>query len=160
MDSVTDDNNDVVGIDPGRMGEGPGNDGAIELRDLVEDIGRSGSTVGLSDDNSLARSEEPNEDSGSGMFRALTLDTLEETMLPTSETVDTVVSSTGDKGKSGSKTITGGSGKGSGDLTRGSGSGTWVSSTTGSASSTSGGRAIETGSSIAGAGCATTRITF
>ena len=69
------------------MGEGPGKDGGIEVRDLVEDIGRSGSTAGLSEDSSLARREEPDEVSGSGMFRALTLLTPEETvgMLPISE---------------------------------------------------------------------------
>ncbi len=88
VDSVTDVNNDVVGSDSGRpMGEGPGKDGGIELMDLVEEIGRSGSTVGLSDDNSLARREGLDKDSGSGMFLALTLLTLEETvgMLPMSE---------------------------------------------------------------------------
>lgn len=88
VDSVTDDNNDVVGSDPGwPMGEGPGKDGGIELMDLVEDTGRSGSAVGLSDDNSLARREGLEKDSGSGMFLALTLLDLEKTvgMLPMSE---------------------------------------------------------------------------
>ena len=43
VDSVTDDNNDVVGSESGRpMGEGPGKDDGMELMDLVDDIGRSG----------------------------------------------------------------------------------------------------------------------
>jgi hypothetical protein len=94
VDSVTDDNNDVVvGSVSGRpIGEGPGKDGGIELMDLVEDISRSESTVGLSDDNSLARSEGLDKDSGSGMFLALTLLALEVTdgMLPMSEGEETL----------------------------------------------------------------------
>ena len=88
VDSVTVDNSVVVGRVSGRpMDEGPGNDGGIELRDLVEDIERRGRTAGLSDDNSVARREGLDTDPGSGMSLALTLVTLEEVvgMLPMSE---------------------------------------------------------------------------
>jgi hypothetical protein len=88
VDSVTVDNNVVVGSDSGRpMGEGPGRDGGIELMDLVEDNGRSGWTINRSSGNSLARREGLDTDSGSATFLALTLLTLDEVvgMLPMSE---------------------------------------------------------------------------
>lgn len=88
VDSVTDDNNVVVGIESGGgMGEGPGKDAAIELMDLVEVNGRSGWTISRSDGNSSARREGLDTDSGSSTFLALTLLILEEVvgMLPMSE---------------------------------------------------------------------------
>ena len=85
VDSVTDDNNVVVGIESGgAMGEGRGKDDGIELMDLVEVNGRSGWTIGRSDGNSLARREEPDTDSGSSIFLALTLEEVVG-MLPMSE---------------------------------------------------------------------------
>lgn len=88
VDSVTVDNNVVVGRVSGRpMDEGPGKDGGIELRDLVEDTGRRGRTAGLSDGNSLPMREGLDTDPGSGMSLALTLVALEVVvgMLPISE---------------------------------------------------------------------------
>jgi hypothetical protein len=49
------------------MGKGLGKDNRIELMDsdLVEGIGHSGETVGLSDNNLQARSERLSKESGS-----------------------------------------------------------------------------------------------
>jgi hypothetical protein len=91
VDSVTVDNNVVVGSESGRpMGDGPGKDGGIELMDLVEDNGRSGWTAIRSDGSSLARREGLDTDSGSSTSLAVTLVTLDDLdevvgMLPTSE---------------------------------------------------------------------------
>jgi hypothetical protein len=74
VDSVTVDNNVVVGRESGQpIGEGPGKDGGIELIDLVEVNGHSGWIIGLSDGSSLARREGLDTDSGSSTFLAVTL---------------------------------------------------------------------------------------
>jgi hypothetical protein len=139
VDSVTVDNNVVVGRESGRpIGEGPGKDGGIELMDLVEVNGRSGWIIGLSDGSSLARREGLDTDSGSSTFLAVTLVTLDDLdevvgMLPMSEGELTLEkSSRGWRGNSRSIMVIGSSGKGSGDLARGvstcSGTGIGISS--------------------------------
>ena len=76
VDSVTVDNNVVIGsASGGAMGKGPGKDSGIDLVEPeVINNGHSGSTIELSDDNSLARREGLDTDPDSGMFLALILE--------------------------------------------------------------------------------------